>query len=51
VVPAENSEGNRDDDYANGVVITVLLEASGEGSAEAGPVATQIARYIVEKGI
>lgn len=51
VIPAENSEGNRDDDYANGVVITVLLEASGEGSAEAGPVATQIARYIVEKGI
>ncbi len=51
VVPAENSEGNRDDDYANGVVITVLLEASGEGSAEAGPVATKIARYIVEKGI
>lgn len=51
VVPAENSEGNRDDDYANGVVITVLLEASGEGSAEAGPVATQIARYVVEKGI
>lgn len=30
VVPAENSEGYRDDDYANGVVITVLLEASGE---------------------
>lgn len=51
VVPAENSEGNRDDDYANGVVITVLLEASGEGSAEAGPVATKIAKYIVEKGI
>lgn len=51
VVPAKNSEGNRDDDYANGVVITVLLEASGEGSAEAGPVATQIARYIVEEGI
>jgi len=51
VVPAENSEGNRDDDYANGVVITVLLEASGEGSAEAGPVAIKIAKYIVEKGI
>lgn len=51
VVPVENSEGYRDDNFANGVVITVLLEASGEGSAEAGPVATQIARYIVEKGI
>ena len=51
VIPAKNSEGGRDGDYANGVVITVLLEASGEGSAEAGPVATQIARYIVEKGI
>ena len=51
VVPAVDREGNRGDDYANGVVITVLLEASGEGSAEAGPVATQIARYIVEKGI
>jgi len=51
VVPALDKDGNRDNDYANGVVITVLLEASGEGSREAGPVATEIAKYVLEKGI
>ncbi len=37
--------------YENGVVITVLLEAGGEGSKEAGPVAMEIAKYVVEQGI
>jgi penicillin-binding protein 2 len=31
------------------VVVTVLLEAAGEGSVEAGPVARKIVNYILEK--
>lgn len=34
--------------YENGVVLTVLLEEAGEGSAEAGAVARRIADYLVE---
>lgn len=33
----------------NSLVITVLLEAAGEGSVEAGPVARKIVNYIIDK--
>lgn len=45
VVP--DTEGS----YETGVVITVLLEAAGQGSEEAGPVALKIARFVVDSGL
>lgn len=37
------------EDYEEGVVLTVLLEAAGEGSEQAGKVARQVADYIVSQ--
>lgn len=45
VIPGENER------YDKGVAITVLLEEAGEGSAEAGAVARQIADFIVDRKI
>lgn len=49
VVPDKDREEKDLKAYEEGVVITVLLESAGEGSEQAGPVARQIADYLIEK--
>lgn len=50
VIPRIREDGNYSrSDYENGIVLTVMLEAIGEGSQEAGPVATRIGGYLLER--
>lgn len=48
VVPKKGEEEFDLKAYEKGAVITVLLEAAGEGSEQAGPVAREIADYLIE---
>lgn len=46
IVP--QGDGGKIENYMQGVTITVMLEESGEGSYEAGPVAHDIAQYLID---